>query len=81
MGITYKNFDLSVLCKDRKMLILNTTDWAISLAKGTGNYYRWRVKDHWTPENTDAKCHVAPKVEVKIQSLPLTGFLMLGFCD
>ncbi len=56
MGITYKNFDLSVLLQGQENAnFLNTTDWAISLAKGTGNYYRWRVKDHWTPENTDAK--------------------------
>ncbi len=54
-GITYKNFNLSILLQGQeKANFLNTTDWTTSLSKGAGNYYQWRVDNHWTPENTDA---------------------------
>jgi TonB-linked SusC/RagA family outer membrane protein len=54
-GIVYKNFNISILLQGQENAnFLNTTDWTISLSKGAGNYYKWRVKDHWTPENTDA---------------------------
>lgn len=54
-GITYKNIHLSILLQGQeKANFLNTTDWTTSLSKGAGNYYQWRVDNHWTPENTDA---------------------------
>ncbi len=54
-GFTYKNFNMSILLQGQENAnFLNTTDWAISLSKGAGNYYQWRVNNHWTPENTNA---------------------------
>ncbi|RNC64458.1 TonB-dependent receptor [Proteiniphilum sp. X52] len=54
-GITYKNFNLSILLQGQENAnFLNTTNWTTSLSKGAGNYYQWRVNNHWTPENRDA---------------------------
>ena len=54
-GFSYKNFNLSVLFQGQENAnFLNNVNWATSLSKGAGNYYQWRVNDHWTPENTDA---------------------------